>query len=320
MKVSILVPIYNVEKYIAECANSLFSQSYSDIEYVFVNDFTPDNSIEVLNSILVNFPNRINSVKIISHDKNKGLAVARNTGVEHAQGDYIFHVDSDDYIEIDAIEKMVNKAEETGADIIDAAFESVDNNGNCLHLYDVFKGNKETYIKLLISKMASPPPNIFPRLIRKCLYEKYSISAIPGINYAEDAMVVPQLLAVGSRDYIEDCVYFYRVDNPNSYTKTFSEVNIKSWIQATNHIYMFFSKPELYPQYGYYAEIGILNLMQINHYLSFPEEVAKQIPNITPKSILLKMYKFGLKNRLFYPMSAIIYRLLIKKLNRLKND
>lgn len=317
MKVSVLVPIYNVEKFIGECANSLFSQTYSDIEYVFVNDCTPDHSVEALRSIINKYPERSDSIKIISHEVNKGLAAARNTGVLNAKGDFLFHVDSDDYIKNDAIEKLVKKAECTGVDIVDAAFESVDENGNILHRYDVFRGNKENYIKLLISKIVSPTPNIFPRLIRKTLYTKNDIYAIPGINYAEDTMIVPQLLAVGSRDYIEDSIYYYRVDNPNSYTKDFSVINITSWILATSQLYQFFTKPEYNSKYGYYAEIGVLNLMQINHYLVFPDDVGALIPIIRPQSVMLRLYMFGLKNQIFYPISAVIYRMLIRKLKKL---
>ena len=79
--VSILVPIYNVENFIEKCSVSLFEQTYKNIEYVFVNDCSPDHSIEVLEKVAKNYPNRINSIKIINHDVNKGLAGARNTAI-----------------------------------------------------------------------------------------------------------------------------------------------------------------------------------------------------------------------------------------------
>ena len=82
-KVSILVPVYNVEKYISKCAISLFEQTYSNIEYVFVNDCTKDRSIDVINNILLNYPARQGQVKIIEHEKNKGVAAARNTAVNN---------------------------------------------------------------------------------------------------------------------------------------------------------------------------------------------------------------------------------------------
>ena len=79
MKVSVLVPIYGVEKYIAKCANGLMQQSYKDVEYIFVNDFTPDDSIDRLMEVIDEYPERKNQVIIVNHTQNLGLAMARQT-------------------------------------------------------------------------------------------------------------------------------------------------------------------------------------------------------------------------------------------------
>ena len=105
MKVSVLVPVYGVEKYIERCARSLFEQTYSDLEYVFVNDCTPDQSIEILKKVMAEYPQRKNAVKIVNHAKNRGLAAARNTAYDNATGDFVTIVDSDDWLEWDALEK-----------------------------------------------------------------------------------------------------------------------------------------------------------------------------------------------------------------------
>ena len=86
--VSIIVPLYNVEKYIERCAISLFEQSYPNIEYVFVNDCTPDKSINVLGRVVGRYPNRSSQTKIINHDRNRGVAVSRNTGLDHCTGEF----------------------------------------------------------------------------------------------------------------------------------------------------------------------------------------------------------------------------------------
>ena len=86
-KVSIIVPIYKVEEYIERCAQSLFEQTFQDIEYIFVNDATPDNSVGKLLSVISRYENRIDRVKIINHDVNKGLSSARKTGLFRASGD-----------------------------------------------------------------------------------------------------------------------------------------------------------------------------------------------------------------------------------------
>ena len=104
LKVSIIVPIYNVEKYIERCAVSLFEQTYSNIEYVFVNDCTPDQSITVLKRVIDCYPHRASQTKIINHDYNCGVAISRNTALEHSTGEFVCQVDPDDYIELDAFD------------------------------------------------------------------------------------------------------------------------------------------------------------------------------------------------------------------------
>ena len=119
VKVSVCIPVYGVEKYIERCARSLFEQTMTDgIEFIFVNDCTKDNSIEILEKVLEEYPHRKEQVKIIHHEKNRGLVAARNTGLEHATGDYIIHCDSDDWVDPNMYEEMYNKAIETDADMV----------------------------------------------------------------------------------------------------------------------------------------------------------------------------------------------------------
>ena len=79
--ISILIPVYKVEQYIEKCAISLFEQTYSDIEYVFVDDCSPDSSIQCLKSVIEKYPQRSKNIKIIRHERNRGLAAARNTAI-----------------------------------------------------------------------------------------------------------------------------------------------------------------------------------------------------------------------------------------------
>jgi glycosyltransferase involved in cell wall biosynthesis len=90
-KVSILVPVYGVENYIERCARSLFEQTYENIEFVFVDDCSPDNSIQELEKIIKNYPNRKGQIKIIHHEKNIGLSGARHTAINNATGDFVIH-------------------------------------------------------------------------------------------------------------------------------------------------------------------------------------------------------------------------------------
>ena len=118
MKVSVLVPVYGVEKYIERCVRSLFEQTYPDLEYVFVNDCTPDNSIEILKKVKEEYPQKKDAVRFVNHAKNRGLAAARNTAYDNVTGDFVTIVDSDDWLELDAVEALVKKQGETCADIV----------------------------------------------------------------------------------------------------------------------------------------------------------------------------------------------------------
>ena len=107
--ISILVPVYNVNLYIERCARSLFEQTYKNIEFIFVNDCTPDNSIDILKTIITSYPEVYDKVKIINHINNKGLSYARNTALQNATGEYIIHIDSDDFIDRNCIKELADK-------------------------------------------------------------------------------------------------------------------------------------------------------------------------------------------------------------------
>lgn len=116
--VSVIVPVYGVEKYIARCARSLFAQSWPAIEFIFVDDGSPDGSVTVLTEVLSQCEASLRERVHLIRKANEGLPKARESGMKAAHGDYILHVDSDDWLESVAVEHLVRKAEETGADIV----------------------------------------------------------------------------------------------------------------------------------------------------------------------------------------------------------
>ena len=115
---SLIIPVYGVEKYISKCAETLLGQTYPYIQFIFVNDGTKDKSIEVLKALIDSrFPNVKERVVIVDK-QNEGLPAARKTGLSYATGDYILHVDSDDWLELDAVERIAECAARTDADMI----------------------------------------------------------------------------------------------------------------------------------------------------------------------------------------------------------
>ena len=116
--ISLLVPIYGVEKYIEKFARTALGQTYQDIQFVFVNDGTKDASMEILRRLIDEEFSHLKERIVIVDKENAGLPAARKTALEHATGKYILFADSDDWLELDAVERVMAKAEETDADII----------------------------------------------------------------------------------------------------------------------------------------------------------------------------------------------------------
>jgi glycosyltransferase involved in cell wall biosynthesis len=114
IKVSVIVPVYNVEPYLRRCLDSLINQTLKDIEIICINDCSPDNSL----AILKEYAAKDNRVKIINFRKNKGVGIARNTGIKAAKGKYMGFVDSDDYVDLDYYEKLYKKAIVQTADVV----------------------------------------------------------------------------------------------------------------------------------------------------------------------------------------------------------
>ena len=215
-KVSILVPIYNVEKYLERCAIGLFEQTYENIEYVFVNDCTPDDSIQVLEQVMKRYPLREKSTRIIDHTVNRGLAAARNTAVENCSGEFIIHVDSDDYVELNMVETLVNQQLSSNADIVTGMAVMHVVNGHTL-LPNPHYNSKEEFVTDMMQETINH--SIWKRLIRRSLYVDYGIRAKEGVNCGEDCWVMTQLAYYASSfSFVDEIVYHYDCTREYSYT------------------------------------------------------------------------------------------------------
>lgn len=212
--ISILVPIYNVEPYIERCTRSLFEQTYDNLEFVFVDDCTPDKSIQILETVIADYHDRAKQTRIIHHDHNRGCGVARNTLIDNSNGDFLFFVDSDDWIEPYAIELLVKKQQETKADIV---------TGCCkVHSGEKKENNRELGWNLdkvsLLSRLCRHQCSsvLWGRIIRKNLYDSVSCRCW---DYGDDFVSFTQLLYYAqSISGINDVVYHYNRENATSLT------------------------------------------------------------------------------------------------------
>ena len=185
MKVSIIIPVYNVEPYIKRCLTSVLNQSYGDIEILLIDDCSPDKSMDIARRLLENHP-RKNAVEIITHTQNQGLSCSRNTGINAASGDYLYFLDSDDYITDNAIELLAAQAMKYDADFAIGNYTLIGNNRRPPRLElpsGAVKGNKEimkTFYREQWYVMA------WNKLIKTDFVKRHNLYFEPGIVH-EDA-------------------------------------------------------------------------------------------------------------------------------------
>lgn len=221
IKVSVIIPIYGVERYIERCARSLLEQSMqNDIEFIFVNDSTPDRSIEILQNTIREYPERREQVSILTHPERKGLAAARKTGVRKARGEYIVHCDSDDWAEPDMYRLMYEEAKRTDADIVgcDYIIEYED------HAETIKQDFKDTERNRLIDMLEGEfRPVLWLRMFRRSFYKTFGMD-IPDITRDEDFPVSFVAHSLSSQvGYVGRPLYHYNRTNPGSITILTSE-------------------------------------------------------------------------------------------------
>lgn len=236
--VSILIPIYGVEKYIERCAISLFEQTYNEIEYVFVDDCTKDKSIDVLKSVLEKYPARMSQVKIVRHAENRGLAAARNTALDNAAGDYLMHVDGDDYLELNAVKLLVDCALKANADIVACDSFSVYSDKKLRSVYAMPQDKRE-YIQSLLEKKISPC--IWGKLFSTKFVRTSGVRSIEGLNHGEDYATVPRLVYYANQIvHLPVPLYNYVQYNTGAYTKNITQKSIDNLLWADEVLDVFF--------------------------------------------------------------------------------
>lgn len=223
-KVSVIVPIYKVEKFIGRCAESLMQQTLDSVEYIFVNDATPDNSMEVLDEILRRYPEKSDMVTVTTHEINKGLPAARNTGLSLAHGKYIFHCDSDDFVDSDMLETLYNAASENDADIVWCDwYLSFEKNERYMHQPE-FSSSFAALQSMLSGGMKY---NVWNKLVRRNLYSDNGIAFPTGHGMGEDMTMIMLFAHAKIIKYVPKAFYHYVKLNTSAFSNTVSD---KHWI------------------------------------------------------------------------------------------
>lgn len=311
IKVSILVPFYKVEKYVGRCVESLFTQTYPNIEYVFVNDCTPDKSMVVINEYIEKY-SVSEKCKMIIHKQNQGISASRNDCLDNMTGDYFLFVDGDDYIDKDMVELLVDAAVRENADISGCGYteEYPDHRVEYPQRYTNNHDDMLRSITLLTIKGV-----LWKLLIRREVIVVNDLRFPYDKSINEDYYFCCRLFYYAeSFASVDRCLYHYVQYNPNNLTKV-SLKNIESQAAAIK-------KTE-----DFYREKGVLNIVE--NELNMRKFVSK-LPLILDKSCIdvkkwrtlfpesndvIKQMNFPLGNRLVCLLASSPFYWLVSLLN-----
>lgn len=212
--VSVIVPVYKVEAYIEKCIRSLFEQTYENIEFIFVDDASPDSSIKILKNVLKEYTQREEQTKIITHEINKGLPSARNTGLANANGDFIYHCDSDDWVETTIIENLLQKAISENADVVFCDFYNVYDNSFVLYQQSKCNSYKD-YVENFFYGYSQG--SVWNKLIKSNLFYNNQIKFPDGLPMLEDLRTIIQIYFFAKKiSYVNKPLYYYVKSRSNS--------------------------------------------------------------------------------------------------------
>lgn len=301
--ISVIIPVYNAERYIEDALNSALNQSYSDIEYILVDDCGSDSSIDIINRIIAD-PKYSNKIRLIRQEKNKGPAAARNAGIKAAKGDYIFFMDSDDYITPNCLELHLRKIESTCADF------SVGNTR--------LEGAKSLHIKSISSDIEKMSPtqaflqrkwlnSAWNKLFRKQFLIRNNLFFDEGMSYEDIIWSFKLSLKSESIAVIPEQTYIYKI-NAESFTsskvkdiKMTSLINqlkeMKKLYLENNRLQKF--KVDFFKYFDFYRLNTAVLLFNFDGSRSSVKSYYKEIQNLSFKkdlsliSVILKM-PFGL--------------------------
>lgn len=303
IKVSVIVPVYNVEKYLDKCLNSLVNQTLKDIEIIVINDGSTDNSKKIIDKYKKEYPALIKSV----NTKNRGIGPARNLGIKKATGKYITFVDSDDYLKEDALEKAFNHIKENNSDIVIYDWYEVNDKYEIINevtiksfLTTPLNNNKE--LLFLIN------PGPCNKLYKRELFKDISFPESK-IKY-EDLMTIIKVLVSAKRiSKLDEKIYYYLI-RANGETKTVDK-RVFDILEVLDNINNYFKDKKVYDEY--YQELVYLNIKNIMF------QVVKQRyskDRKTTEKFIEEAYCFLNKNfpkwkrNIYYKSESLIKRLI----------
>ena len=273
-KVSIIVPIYKVEPYIAACARSVLSQTWPECEFIFVDDGSPDRSREILEDLIDNeFPQLKSRITVIVKPVNEGLPQARLTGLKAATGDFVMHVDSDDWVDHDMAEKLVHEAERTGADVVYHYVAKEKGEGKVHIAKDRQYRTPLDFAKAIMARKAHG--YLVCKFMKRSLYTPDLF--YPTISMHEDIILGIQILSRAQKAVLlKEAPYHYRRTVSTSFTRQSRSVRHRASARSFLQLYRFYDGFKNGPEDLLWIRRPLLNYCMRN-FIQYDRENIKEI-------------------------------------------
>lgn len=242
IKVTILMPIFKVEQYLEKTLDSVFSQTYTNIDYVFVNDCSPDNSLQVLRDAISKYKIEEERYIIIDHKHNEGIAVSRTDCILHAKGDYVFFVDSDDWIEKNTVEKMVEATRNGVVDIVGCDFFKDYISGESTYHHEDYAENCRANLYKCLNYEISTV--LWKLLIRRSLFEHFTIT--PHVDIVEDYIMSVKLYYYANSFVAIPKAYYHYVQYNEARVSFQTLWSVKMHIKGVQEVEAFCKEKGLY--------------------------------------------------------------------------
>ncbi|WP_294588175.1 glycosyltransferase family 2 protein [uncultured Bacteroides sp.] len=237
MKVSVVIPIYNVSKYIERCLLSVLNQTWQDLEIILVNDCTPDNSMEIVERVIASY-SCAQYMKILVHEKNRGLSAARNTGIMEATGEYLYFLDSDDYIPERSIELLAKEAERNLSDFVIGNYEIAGNKRWAPPLSldtGYYNGNAVIFSHYVHDKWYVMAWN---KLVNRVFLQQNNLYFQEGVVHEDDLWSFKLACTAQSMFTVNQITYYYYMQ-PNSIMRAPSLRNLECRVLVLGYIFDF---------------------------------------------------------------------------------
>ncbi len=264
-KVSVIVPVYNVEKYLKKCLDSLINQTIQDIEIIVVNDGSKDNSEEIIKEYEKNNPEKIVYLK----KENGGLSDARNYGIPYAKGEYIAFLDSDDYVELDMYEKMYELAKKENSDMVECDFYWEYPNKTKIDIGQIYSNQKEMLQKARVVA--------WNKLIKRSILEESKVQFPKGYRY-EDVEFTYKLIPYLKKVSFAKEPFIHYIQRENSISNVQNE-RTKEIFEVLEHVIEYYKEKGIYKEFEKELEYTYARILLCSSLLRIVKIKDKKIRN-----------------------------------------